>query len=81
MGLLDTERRDSTVDRHDHNTVYEGNVSARRANNTQLVVVAILVIFLLVLVVFVTKIAVNKCVKKIIRAVRREVAQPTAASA
>lgn len=65
MGPLDTERRDSTVDRHDHKTIYEDNIGVRRAaNNTQLLVVAILVICLLVLLFFANKIVGNKCLNK-----------------
>lgn len=75
MGLLDTEHRETKIDRHDHNTVYEGNVGARRAiaNNTLTIAIAILVIIVLVVLVFTIKYVVNKCVEKVIKAVQREV--------
>lgn len=79
MGLMDTERRETQVDRHDHNTVYEGNFASRRISagqTTQMLVIICLVLIVLVIISFMIKCVAEKCIRKVIRAVRREVDTP-----
>lgn len=75
MGFGDS----SAVDRHDHNSVIEGNV-VRAANDDvdeQRIVVLLLCVMIGVLVLaFGIKYAVDKCIERVVRAVRRDDAQP-----
>lgn len=78
MGVLDSSVRETNVDRHDHNSVIEGNVV--RANNdgdARMVLITIVVIALLLGFAYIIKISVDKCIAKVIKAVRREAVVPS----
>lgn len=74
MGFADS----SVVDRHDHNSVIEGNVVRANDNvNEERIVVLLVCVFIGILVLaFGIKYAVDKCVERVVRAVRRDDAQP-----
>lgn len=73
MGFGDTSVKES-VDRHDHNSVVEGNVFAPTETTDELRVCVIVVCVLLFIfaIAFAIRHVTNMCVEKIVRAVRRD---------
>lgn len=69
MGIADT----NVADRHDHNTVIEGNTVMKSVGETQILFMIVIVLLALAMVVYAVKVAVDKCIGRVIRAVRREV--------
>lgn len=72
MGLLDTSVQESHSDRHDHNSVVEGNVVRISDHDSRFVMIVVLVIVVCLSLAYAIKIAVGKCIDKLIKAMRRE---------
>lgn len=76
MGLLDNTREEH-VDRHDHNILYEGNVlQSASGNSVHPAIVGIVAFCVCASIIYGFKVIADKCVNKVIRAVRREAVVP-----
>lgn len=72
MGVLDSSVRETNVDRHDHNSVIEGNIVRSGDNDSRFVLITIVVIICCLSVAYAVKASIDKCVQKLIKAMRRE---------
>lgn len=74
MGVFDSTQ----VDRHDHNSIIDGNI-VRASDDVDELRIVVLIVCVLVgvfVLVFIIKHMIDKCVERVVRAVRRDDAQP-----
>lgn len=72
--VFDSSVRETSVDRHDHNSVIEGNVIRSVGDyDSRFIGITVVVIIVCVVLAYAIKISVEKCIEKVVKAVRREV--------